>query len=114
RGRFDALSATLGARMQQVPAATEVLRHSDAILGARAAIQEVRQSASELRTLLPQLMQGLGNLASTLDDATMDELARRLERFELTGARLQQDLQALAGGGGDVNAIARRLADGNE
>ena len=41
-------------------------------------------------------------------------MTRHLERFELTGLRLQQDMQALAGGVGDATETARRLADDND
>jgi twitching motility protein PilJ len=41
-------------------------------------------------------------------------MTRHLERFELTGLRVQQDMEALASGVGDATLIARRLADGND
>ena len=51
--------------------------------------------------------------ADGLQPADKEGSTRHLGRFELTGLRLQQDLEALAGGVGDATAIARRLADGN-
>ena len=74
----------------------------------------VQKAATEVRALVPQLLQSLGNVASALGSPGVDGMTRHLERFELTGLRLQQDMEALAGGVGDATVIARRLADGND
>ncbi len=74
----------------------------------------MQKSSIEVRALVPQLLQSLGNVASALGSPGIEGMTRHLERFELTGMRLQQDVEALAGGIGDATVIARRLADGND
>ena len=74
----------------------------------------MQKAATEVRALVPQLLQSLGNVASALGSPGIEGMTRHLERFELTGMRLQQDVEALAGGVGDATVIARRLADGND
>jgi len=118
---FDALSKTV-ARYSKladelpeaqgfVPAA-ELVRQSQAILASRDATLAVQKANAEVRTLVPELLQGLGNVVSALGPNGVAAVTRHLERFELTGMRLQQDMEALAGGVGDASLIARRLADG--
>ena len=91
-----------------------MLKQSQAILSSREAIDGVQKAATEVRALVPQLLQSLGNVASALGSPGVEGMTRHLERFELTGLRLQQDMEALAGGVGDATVIARRLADGND
>jgi twitching motility protein PilJ len=74
----------------------------------------VHKAAADVRALVPQLFQSLGNVASALGSPGVEGMTRHLERFELTGLRLQQDMEALAGGVGDTTVIARRLADSND
>jgi twitching motility protein PilJ len=112
RQRYSRLTAAIGESAQNLAASTELLRHSQAILGAREATLAAQKSANEISATLPQLLQSLGNVVSVLGPANVDAIARHLERFEVTGQRLLQDAEALAGGVGDTAAIARRLADG--
>jgi twitching motility protein PilJ len=117
RTRFATIAASLGPDVQNFDASTELLRHSQAILGSREAVEGVQKAATNARALVPQLLQSLGNVAGALTGlqaADKGGVDRHLGRFELTGLRLQQDLEALAGNVGDATAIARRLADGNE
>ena len=117
RTRFATLAESLGSDVQSFEPSTDMLKHSQAILGAHEAIAGVQKASTEVRTLVPQLLQGLGNVASALSGlqpADKESIDRHLGRFELAGLRLQQDMEALAGGVGDAQAIARRLADGNE
>jgi twitching motility protein PilJ len=114
RTRYATLATALGSDVQGFNGSTELLKQSQSILGAREAVQAVQKASIEVRALVPQLLQSLGNVASALGSPGVDGMTRHLERFELTGLRLQQDMEALAGGFGDATAIARRLADGND
>jgi twitching motility protein PilJ len=114
RTRYSTVAASLGNDVEKFDGSVDVLKHSQAILGSSEAIQGVQKASTEVRALVPQLLQSLGNVASALGSAGIDGMTRHLERFELTGLRLQQDMEALAGGVGDATVIARRLADGND
>jgi twitching motility protein PilJ len=114
RARYSELAQSLGGDAQSFDGSTEMLKQSQVILSSSEAIEGVHKAATEVRALVPQLMQSLGNVASALGSPGIDGMTRHLERFELTGLRLQQDMEALAGGVGDATVIARRLADGND
>ncbi len=114
RARFSTLAESLGTDVQSFKASTELLKHSQAVLGGREPIEAVNKAATQVRAMVPQLLQSLGNIASALGSPNIDGMARHLERFELTGQRIQQDMDALAGGIGDSTRIARRLADSND
>jgi twitching motility protein PilJ len=114
RTRYSTLANSLGPDVQSFAGTTDLLKQSQAILNAQEAIEGVQKSAIEVRALVPQLLQSLGNVASALGSPGIEGMTRHLERFELTGLRLQQDVEALAGGIGDATVIARRLADGND
>ncbi|MET0534782.1 MAG: hypothetical protein ABW171_11205, partial [Steroidobacter sp.] len=114
RTRYSTLASSLGPDVQGFAGTTDLLKQSQAILSAQEAIEGVQKSAIEVRALVPQLLQSLGNVASALGSPGIEGMTRHLERFELTGLRMQQDIEALAGGVGDATAIARRLADGND
>ncbi len=114
RARYSELAQGLGGDVQSFDGSTEILKQSQVILSSSEAIEGVHKAATEVHALVPQLMQSLGNVASALGSPGIDGMTRHLERFELTSLRLQQDMDALAGGVGDATAIARRLADGND
>ena len=114
RSQFASAVSTAGGDVQSFAGTTELLKQSQAVLGAREPMQAVQKASTETRTLVPQLLQSLGNIASALGSPNVDGMTRHLERFELTGLRLQQDMEALANGVGDTTVIARRLADGND
>jgi len=114
RSQFATAVSAAAGDVQSFAGTTEVLKQSQAVLGARDPMRAVQKAATETRTLVPQLLQSLGNIASALGTPNVDGMARHLERFELTGLRLQQDMEALANGVGDTTVIARRLADGND
>jgi twitching motility protein PilJ len=114
RTRYSELAHTLGGDVQSFDGSTEMLKQTQVILSSSEAIDGVHKAATEVRALVPQLLQSLGNVASALGTPGIDGMTRHLERFELTGLRLQQDMEALAGGVGDATVIARRLADGND
>jgi twitching motility protein PilJ len=61
----------------------------------------------DVRALLPHLMQSLGNAAVAA--GYTDQIAHHLERFELTGQRIAQNLQAYAHSVDDQSDIVRRL-----
>lgn len=114
RARYSELAHSLGGDVESFDGSTEVLKQSQVILSSSEAIEGVHKAATEVRALVPQLFQSLGNVASALESPSIDGMTRHLERFELTGLRLQQDMEGLAGGVGDATAIARSLADGND
>jgi twitching motility protein PilJ len=114
RTRYSTLAASIGSDVQGFAGSTELLKQTQAILSAQEAIESVQKSSLEVRALVPQLLQSLGNVASALGSPGIEGMTRHLERFELTGLRMQQDVEALAGGVGDATVIARRLADGND
>ena len=114
RARYSDLAHFLGDDVQSFDGSTEVLKQSQVILSSSEAIDGVHKAATEVRALVPQLLQSLGNVASALGTPGIEGMTRHLERFELTGLRLQQDMEALAGGVGDATVIARRLADSND
>jgi twitching motility protein PilJ len=119
---FDSLAKALDRYSKAVDAAgpeakgfgpsVELQKQSQTVLGSREALTSVQKGATDVRALMPQLLQALGNVASALGPNGVESMSRHIERFELTGLRLQQDMEALAGGVGDPSMIARRLADG--
>ena len=114
RTRFAAQIDALGDDVARFEASGALLQSSQTVLGVEEMLTGVRKASVEVRALVPQLLQSLGNVASALGSPGVDGMARHLERFELAGLRLQQDTEALAAGIGDATAIARRLADGND
>jgi twitching motility protein PilJ len=114
RARFSELAQSLGPDVQGFEGSNELLKQSQAVLGGREPVVAVQKAATEVRAIVPQLLQSLGNIASALGSQSIEGMTRHLERFELTGLRVQQDVEALAGGVGDATLIARRLADGND
>jgi twitching motility protein PilJ len=114
RTRYSELANSLGDDVHSFGGSMELLKQTQVVLSSSEAIDSVHKAAAEVRSLVPQLMQSLGNVASALGSPGIDGMTRHLERFELTGLRLQQDMDALAGGVGDATVIARRLADGND
>ncbi len=110
--RFSKLAESLAGQTQNVPGSTDLLKETQVVLGAREATLAVAEATTDTRALVPQLLQGLGALASSMGPGGVDAMTRHLERFELTGLRLQQDMEALSGGLGDATLVARRLADG--
>jgi twitching motility protein PilJ len=110
--RYARLAEAVGTDAQNLNASTELLKQTQVILGTREATLAVQKAATEIGATLPQLLQGLGNAVSALGPSNVEAMTRHLERFEMTGLRLQQDTEALAGGMGDTAKIARRLADG--
>jgi twitching motility protein PilJ len=114
RTRYSSLAYSLGTDVQGFAGSTDLLKQSQAILSAQEAIEGVRKASIEVRALVPQLLQSLGNVASALGSPGIEGMTRHLERFELTGMRLQQDVEALAGGVGDATVIAGRLVDAND
>jgi twitching motility protein PilJ len=112
--RYSTLVAALPADVRTLDASNELVKNSQVVLGAHEAIQGVQKAAGEVRALAPQVLQSLVNVAGTLGPTALDGMTRHLERVELTGLKLQQDMEALAGGVGDASQIARRLADSIE
>jgi twitching motility protein PilJ len=112
--RFSDIAKTLGPDVESFAGTKELLKESQSVLTSREPIEAVQKAAAETRALVPQLLQSLGNVASALGSPGVEGMTRHLERFELTGQRLSQDMEALAAGVGDSTLLARRLADGND
>jgi twitching motility protein PilJ len=112
RTRYGAFANAVGAEVTGFDASNDLLKQSQTVIGARDLIEGVQKASGEVRALVPQLLQSLGNVAGAMGSSGVEGMTRHLERFELTGLRLTQDMEALAGGVGDAALIARRLADG--
>jgi twitching motility protein PilJ len=113
RTRYATLVESLGEEAKDFVASEDLLRQSQTVLSSREAVEGVQKAAADVRSLVPAVLQGLGNLASTLGNSSSAEVVtRHIDRFEVTSQRVQQDVEALATGTGDAQLIARRLADG--
>ena len=66
RARYSELAQSLGGDVQSFDGSTEMLKQSQVILSSSEAIEGVHKAATEVRALVPQLMQSLGNVASAL------------------------------------------------
>jgi twitching motility protein PilJ len=118
KGRKDLESALAGIatsdpKLAADPRWKELGDATDVVLDSREATLTVAKSATQGRELVPKLLAEFGNLSGALGK-NLEGFARHLERFELNGQRVQQDLEALAGGVGDVPAIAQRVADNTD
>jgi twitching motility protein PilJ len=114
RTEYNSLLSEAGTALQGGSAFDSLQKNVQTILSAREVTLGVHKAAADVRALMPQLLQALGNVAATADAADADALARHLERFELTGMRVEQDLQAYATGFADGNGTTRRLAQSLE
>jgi twitching motility protein PilJ len=112
RQSYARVANAIGPDAANLGASTDLLKHTQAILGTRESALAVQKASTDIGALLPQLLQGLGNVVGSLGAANVEAMTRHLERFEMTGLRLQQDTESLAAGVGDTAKIARRLADG--
>ena len=89
----------------------KLLEATDKVLDGREPVEVVSKSAAQARELMPKLLAEMGNLSGVVGGKKIDVIGRQLERFELNGQRLQQDLDALAAGVGDPTTTAQRIAD---
>jgi twitching motility protein PilJ len=87
---------------------------ADKVMEGREPAEVVGKSATEVRQLMPKLLAEVGNLSGAVGGNKTEAIGRQLERFELNGQRLQQDLEALAAGIGDPNTTAQRIADSTD
>ena len=121
---FDALDKgrkELGALLKGVAASDPALAGdarwkklqdaADNVMEGREPAQIVGKSATEVRELMPKLLAEMSNLSGVVGGNKIEAIGRQLERFELNGQRLQQDLDALAAGIGDPNSTAQQIAD---
>jgi twitching motility protein PilJ len=95
-------------------AAQKMLSAVKQVLENREAVVSSHESARSAATVVPQLLQGLGNIVSGFGATRVESMARNLERFEQTGQRLVHDLQALADGVGDATKTAQRAGESVE
>src|SRR5262245_14981944 len=87
---------------------------ADEVMEGREPAQIVGKSAAEVRELMPKLLAEMGNLSGAAGGNKIEVIGRQLERFELNGQRLQQDLGALAAGIGEPTSTAQRIADSTD
>jgi twitching motility protein PilJ len=111
RKKFSNLLANDSTFAQRYPAAEKLLNASKVVLDGREATVAAHAAARNAATVVPQLLQGLGNIVSGFGAAKVESLGRHLAQFEQTGERLKRDLQALADGIGDVERTAQRAND---
>ena len=97
--------ASNASAQQMLNGAKQVLEQREAVVGAH-------EAAHNAASVVPQLLQGLGNIVSGFGAARVEGISRQLARFEQTGERLKSDLQALADGIGEARDIARRTDEG--
>ena len=103
--RFATLAKGLGPDVESFSGSKDLLKESQVVLTSREPVESVQKAATEVRTLVPQLLQSLGNVASALGSPGVEGMTRHLERFEVAGMRVTQDMQALASGIDDVGTI---------
>jgi twitching motility protein PilJ len=111
RERYSQLAESLGPQVQGLSASVELLKQSQTILLVREPTLTVTRAAAEVRELLPQLLQAMGNVVSTMGPG-VEAMDRTLDRFQMAGLKAQQDLQALALGVDDPIEVVRRAGDG--
>ncbi|MEL7449862.1 MAG: methyl-accepting chemotaxis protein [Pseudomonadota bacterium] len=105
-------SAAVESRITQSWSAIENLTAT--IVEARQPIVDGRAAADQISETMPQLLLEIGNLAGLLPQADLDRVARHIERFELSGQSISQDMAALVNGGGDAQRIAQRLPSADD
>jgi twitching motility protein PilJ len=111
RKKFATMLANDASLGQRGPAAQKLLSAAQVVIDGRAATVAAHAAARNAETTVPQLLQGLGNIASGFGAARVASMTQHLERFEQTGERLKRDLQALADGLGDSERTARRATE---
>jgi len=92
-------------------AAQKMLSAAKQVLENREAVLTSHDTARNAATVVPQLLQGLGNIVSGFGATRVESMKRNLDRFEQTGERLVRDLQALADGVGDAPKTAQHAGD---
>ncbi|MET0987317.1 MAG: methyl-accepting chemotaxis protein [Steroidobacteraceae bacterium] len=113
RAQYHTLITSLR-EVQSLPASDALQTQVQTILNGRDATLALQKAAVDVHALLPHLMQSVGNIATAAGPAAAEQLVRPLERFELAGQRIEQDLQAYANGASDHSAIVKRLTDSLE
>ncbi len=111
REKLAALIASDPTLVKRFPSAEKLMSASKTVLDGRDATVAAYAAARNAATVVPQLLQGLGNIASGFGAARVESMGRQLAQFEQTGERLKRDLQALADGLGDVERTAQRASD---
>src|SRR5580765_289462 len=89
--RYSAAVDTVGPEAKGFGPSVELQKLSQTILNSREATLAVQKAATDVRALMPQLLQSLGNVASGLGSNGVESMSKHIERFEITGQRLQQD-----------------------
>ncbi|CAN5197544.1 chemotaxis chemoreceptor PilJ [soil metagenome] len=87
------------------------LQDIDVILENRDPVLLAHEAAARVAELMQQLLMEFGNFAGYLDAAQLQALGREIERFELTGQRVPQDMHALTHGIGNPELIVERLME---
>ena len=88
-----------------------LLNNADVVVTSRTALADAAAAATAARQVVPRMLTEVGNLASSLSGANIDQTVRALERFEVRAQRLQLDVTALTSGAADPAQAAQRLAE---
>jgi twitching motility protein PilJ len=83
-----------------------------AVVGARENVLGAYRAAEDVASVVPELLASVASAAGGLGAARLEELKPQLDRVEVLGQRIAQDMRALAAAPGDVEALVGRLADG--
>ncbi|MBA3563904.1 MAG: methyl-accepting chemotaxis protein [Gammaproteobacteria bacterium] len=87
------------------------LKDVDGVLDIRDPVLLTHQEAARVAELMQQLLTEFGNFAGRLDAARLQQLGPEIQRFELTGQRIPQDMHALTHGLGNPELIVERLTE---
>ncbi|HTE40004.1 MAG TPA: methyl-accepting chemotaxis protein [Steroidobacteraceae bacterium] len=114
RGQLAELAGKEGAQIQDGASLQKMLGASKLVLDNREATLAAHDTARSAANVVPQLLQGLGNIVGSFGAARVESMSKQVERFEQTGQRLIRDLNAVADGIGDVQSTARRAAESSD
>ncbi len=114
RQRMTDAVAKNAAQLSSSAAAQKMLSATKQVLDNREAALASHEAARSAATVVPQLLQGLGNIISGFGATRVESMKRNNDRFEQTGERLVRDLQALADGVGDAAKNAAHAGESLE
>src|SRR5712671_319737 len=114
RKKFAAALAGDSQFSQRNPSAQKLLTAAQVVLDGREATVSAHAAARNAATVVPQLLQSFGNIASGFGAARVATMTQHLERFEQTGERLKRNLEALADGVGEAERTAKSASENLE
>jgi twitching motility protein PilJ len=95
-------------------ARSQTIEPLGALLEAQPALQTAATADAQVRDLMPQLLEGAAGLAAMLGASERAAITPHLDRFELAAKSLQQDLEAIATGVGNITHALERVRGGDE